>query len=174
MIEKAVQPGSYAWADFGSGDGAFTLALRDLGGPEIEIFSVDTDRGRLSRQRTLFEQVYPDSRITFLKADFTEPLKLPPLDGILMANSLHYVDKQPDFLQRIRAYLKPAGKLLIIEYDTDTGNAYVPYPLSQKSLRLLAEHAGFTPPELLATTPSRYWGTMYAVLATPHVTYPGI
>ncbi|TMD25838.1 MAG: class I SAM-dependent methyltransferase, partial [Chloroflexi bacterium] len=39
-----VEPGG-VWADFGSGAGAFTLALADLLGTEGSIYSVDKDRG---------------------------------------------------------------------------------------------------------------------------------
>ena len=39
------------WADFGSGTGAFTLALADLIGPQGSIYSVDKDRGSLREQR---------------------------------------------------------------------------------------------------------------------------
>ena len=38
------------WADFGSGDGAFTLALADLLGPGARICSVDREAHSLARQ----------------------------------------------------------------------------------------------------------------------------
>ena len=41
-----LQPGG-VWADFGAGSGAFTLALRELIGPNAEIYAIDTDRARL-------------------------------------------------------------------------------------------------------------------------------
>ena len=35
------------WADLGAGAGAFTLALRELVGPQADIYAVDRDRARL-------------------------------------------------------------------------------------------------------------------------------
>ncbi|MCB0520677.1 MAG: class I SAM-dependent methyltransferase [Lewinellaceae bacterium] len=49
--------------------------------------------------------------IRFLKADFEkERLPLPPLDGILMANLLHYVFDKKSLLQKLRGNLKPGGR----------------------------------------------------------------
>ena len=83
------EPGG-AWADFGSGSGAFTLALRELAGADAEIFSIDKDGARLREQERAFAEMFPNSRVQFLRADFTRELKLPALDGIVMANALHF------------------------------------------------------------------------------------
>src|SRR5437868_12954946 len=78
------------WADLGSGTGAFTLALADLIGPESEIYSVDTDRRALGEQERVIRARFPATTVRYMTADFTRQLDLPPLTGIVMANSLHY------------------------------------------------------------------------------------
>jgi SAM-dependent methyltransferase len=99
-----------------------------------------------------------------LLADFTQPLALPPLDGIVMANSLHFQrDKEP-VLQQILGYLKPGGQLILVEYNVDRGNRWVPYPLSFPTWKALAERSGFAGTRLLATRPSRFLGEIYAAL----------
>ena len=40
LIARGVPPGG-AWADLGAGEGAFTLALRDVAGPDVVIYAVD-------------------------------------------------------------------------------------------------------------------------------------
>src|SRR5437773_8179160 len=79
------------WADFGAGKGAFTLALSELIGLKAEIYAIDKDSagfGKLEQShRALFgtsQNIHP------VRADFTGALLLPPLDGIVMANSLHF------------------------------------------------------------------------------------
>ena len=162
LIKKAITTKGGTWADFGSGDGAFTLALRDLAGAEVNIFSIDNDKSRLQTQDKAFETMFPDSQIRFITTDFTMHLELPPLDGIVMANSLHYVQEQVTFLTKIRDYLKPNGKLVLVEYNTEEGNQWVPYPVSYTMFEKLAEHAGYIDVELLEKIPSTYWNEMYS------------
>jgi ubiquinone/menaquinone biosynthesis C-methylase UbiE len=170
LIEEGIDRGAGGvWAEFGAGSGAFTLALRDLAGPEVEIIAVDRDRGSLRALRAEMERRYPGTRLRPIEADFAGELHLPPLDGILTANAIHYIpwDEQETLLRRWRSYLKPRGRLIVIEYDTDTGNRWVPYPVSFMSLGPLAAAAGFAEPALLGTVPSRFLGRMYAALSTP-------
>jgi ubiquinone/menaquinone biosynthesis C-methylase UbiE len=165
LIKKAITQKGGNWADFGSGDGAFTLALRDLAGPEVSIYSVDKDKSRLKTQDEAFEKMFPQSHIRFIEADFTVHVELPPLDGIVMANSLHYVQEQVPFLTKIRDFLKPNGKLVLVEYNTETGNQWVPYPVSFTKFQEIAEDAGYIDIELLEKIPSTYWNEMYSAQA---------
>jgi len=74
------------WADLGAGTGAFTLALAELVGPAGEVIAVDRDRRAL---RELERSVRRGgASVRTMSADFTKPIELSPLDGIVMANSL--------------------------------------------------------------------------------------
>jgi ubiquinone/menaquinone biosynthesis C-methylase UbiE len=155
------------WADLGSGWGAFTLALADLLGPGARIHSVDRDAGPLRRQREAIEERFPEAHVDYLQADFTRSLDLPPLDGVVMANSLHFVREKRPVLVRIHDLLKPSGRLLVIEYDGDRGNPWVPYPLSYGTWERLAPTCGFGRTSLLARVPSRFFGAIYSALSLP-------
>jgi len=166
LIKKAITKKGGVWADFGSGEGAFTLALRDLAGPQVEIYSIDKDKEHLTRQKEAFGKQFPNTNIHFIEKDFTEVLKLPLLDGIVMANSLHYVKNQKDFLTSMRTYLKPQGKLILVEYSLDESKPpWVPYPLSYTAFERLAKQVGFKKIELLEKIPSTYWNEMYSAQA---------
>jgi ubiquinone/menaquinone biosynthesis C-methylase UbiE len=155
------------WADLGAGTGAFSLALRDLAGPGTVIHAVDRDAAALSELRRRMELLAPGTVLHLLEADFARPLPLPPLDGIIAANAIHYVADREALLRRWRGYLKPAGRLIIVEYDTDRGNRWVPYPVSWAALPALARSAGFSGPTLLGMRPSRYLDRLYAALLVP-------
>lgn len=153
------------WADLGAGTGAFTLALADLIGPLGVIHAVDRDRAALAELRSALVSAVPVAEVQTHAADFTRPLDLRELDGIVMANSLHFVDDKLPVLRRIRGYLKSRGRLLLVEYDSDRGNDWVPHPLSFESWRELADDAGFTETRELAAQPSRFLRRIYSAIS---------
>lgn len=154
------------YADFGAGDGAFTLALRELVGLEATIYAVDRDGAALRRlKKSHHARFNTDGNLMLLPNDFSHPLDLPPLDGIVMANSLHYFREKEGILRHVRGFLKPGGALLLVEYNVDEGNLWVPYPLSFETFRILAPLAGFTEPRLLAKAPSSFLKEFYSALA---------
>lgn len=153
------------WADFGAGSGAFTLALQELVGPAATIYAVDKDRGALKRLEAAHRQRFSATdHLLPLNQDFSRPFDLPPLDGILMANSLHYFKDQEKVLRHVHRFLKPNGALLLVEYNVDSGNLWVPHPFSFKTYRLLARRAGFSEPRLLATIPSNFLREFYSAV----------
>lgn len=153
------------WADLGSGTGAFTLALVDALGGCGTVYSVDRDRSALRRQAQTMHAWFPDATVIYREGDFTRPLDLPPLDGIVMANALHFVRAQLPVVQRLRRDLRPGGRFILVEYDADRGNHWVPYPLSYPTWEALAVAAGYATTRLLATYPSRFLGRIYAALS---------
>ena len=165
LLRKGVAQQGGVWADLGSGAGAFTLALADLVGPEGHIYSVDKDQHSLGQQEQAMRALFPAVDVRYLNADFTAVLDLPPLDGIVMANSLHYVRKKEAFLQQVRGYLRPGGCLLLVEYNADRGNPWVPYPLSYQTWEELARRSGFTGTQLLETVPRRFLKEMYSAVS---------
>jgi len=97
-IDKAVtllRPGvpgpGGVWADVGCGDGIFTAALHRLTHPRGEIYAMDKSRRALEALERTFRESFPNAALHPVLADFTRPLTLPPLDGLVMANSLHFV-----------------------------------------------------------------------------------
>lgn len=165
LLRDAITEQRGCWADFGSGDGAFTLALRDLLGPDAEIYSIEKDRARLNEQHRIFRSKFPKSNVLFMDADFSEPLDLAALDGIVIANALHFFrDKEP-VVRQLRKYLKPHGRFVIVEYNVDEGNPWVPFPISFDTFRALAPKTGFAEPKLLCTKPSRFLREIYSACA---------
>lgn len=165
LLRHGIKETGGVWADLGSGAGAFTLALAELIGAGSEIYSVDRDANVLKQQAAAMGSRFPAVKIHYRNADFTKPLNLPPLDGIVMANSLHFHRQKDAILQQVRACLKPGGRLLLVEYNTDSGNTWVPYPLSFRTWAGLAQQNGFAETRLLFTRPSRFLGEIYSAVS---------
>lgn len=155
------EPGG-VWADLGSGTGAFTLALAELIGPHGEIYSVDGDSAALRRQERTMRAGFSKVTVHYVVADFSRPLDLPLLDGIIMANALHFQQDKDAVLRLTRGYLRAGGVFILVEYNIDRGNPWVPYPLSYDSWETLAQHNGFACTRLLATRPSSFLGEIYS------------
>jgi ubiquinone/menaquinone biosynthesis C-methylase UbiE len=128
------------WADLGCGTGTFTRALADLLPTGSTIAAVDRDASALAD----IPDAHGTTRITKHVGDFAiGPLPATDLDGILLANALHFVRDQSGFIRRASHYLKPTAAFLLIEYDTDAPNRWVPHPLSFRTLERLFTGCGF-------------------------------
>ncbi|HEX7588843.1 MAG TPA: methyltransferase domain-containing protein, partial [Anaerolineae bacterium] len=97
-------------------------------------------------------------------ADMTAAFDTPPLDGVVIANALHFMRDKARVLQSIKRRLQSDGRLILVEYNVDQGNMWVPYPLAYPTWQALAESCGFVKTELLATVPSRFLGEIYSAL----------
>jgi len=108
---------------------------------------------------------FPATGLDVKVADFNRPLGLTNLDGVVMANSLHFArDKRP-VLASVRSMLRPGGRLIVVEYGSDRGNPWVPHPFSFTRWKLMAAEAGFEGTRRLGTVPSRFLGSMYSSLS---------
>ena len=162
LLRDGVSAKGGRWADLGAGEGAFTLALAELLGPAAEITAVDRDSSSLRR---LGSSAGAAPGIQTLVADFTKPLRLSDLDGVVMANSLHFVRDKGPVLASVHDMLRAGGTLIVVEYETDKGNPWVPHPFSFATWARLAATAGFDETHLLHRYPSRYFGSMYSAAA---------
>ena len=140
------------WADLGCGSGLFTRALASGQPPGSVIYAVDTDRTALTSIGSFNEVAIQPIRQDFVHTDWP----FDTLDGILMANSLHYVPDKPAFIDKATRHLTATGGFLIVEYDSDRANPWVPYPLSYASLTQLFNKSGYSQVEKLHERPSLY------------------
>jgi len=149
------RPNAAIWADLGCGSGLFSFALAHLLAAGSKVYASDRDPVR--RPQGIDIQPY--------QLDFVaQPLPWQALDGILMANSLHYVSDKKTLLARLMAALKPEGQLIIVEYDTDKPvPQWVPYPVSFRSLQKLFADTAFSKVEKAGERASVYGrAPMYA------------
>jgi ubiquinone/menaquinone biosynthesis C-methylase UbiE len=173
LIRAGVTDHPGTWADLGSGAGAFTLALADLLGGRGSIVSVDRDGRALAEQRRRLSADFPGTQVTYVAADFTASLDLPTLDGLLMANSLHFVRDKVVALASLLPRLRPGGRFVLVEYDADSGNPWVPHPLSFATWSRLAPTVGLSAPRVGGRVPSRFLGAIYSAISEVPAPAPG-
>jgi SAM-dependent methyltransferase len=133
-------------------------------GPGGRIVAVDRDGRALRANEEAVRARFPATTLTALVADLTGPLALPALDGLVAANSLHFLprDRQVAVIASLAAHLRPGGSFVVVEYDADHGNPWVPHPFAYPSWERLAAAAGLVETRRIGRLPSRFLGAIYA------------
>jgi len=156
LIEKAISNHEpQVWADLGCGSGIFTKALNYLLPAGSRITAVDREKQRLDLPN-----------VDFLRTNFErDDLKLSGLDGILMANAIHYVAAKAALIRKLEAMFTGSPRFIMIEYDTDRSNPWVPFPITFEQLQTLFWTLGYHKIVKVGERPSAYRsGNMYCAL----------
>jgi ubiquinone/menaquinone biosynthesis C-methylase UbiE len=165
LIRPGVEAAGPRWLELGAGEGAFTLALADVLGPGGEIIALDRDGGALRRLADELPRRLPGVSLRTRIGDFRDELPEGPFDGLLAANSLHFVTDPADVLRRAVDRLAPGGHVVVVEYDADRGNPWVPHPFSAQRFAAIAAEAGLTNAREIGRVPSRFLGAIYSAMA---------
>ena len=163
LIQSTVSHRISKWADIGAGTGLFTLALAELLPAGSTIYSVDKSPHSLYK---LPPQA--NHQIKIIDADYNRPIPdLPALDGMIMANALHYTDAPQLSLQNLIHYLKPGAPFLLFEYElAHPIPTWIPYPIPYASFESICSQLPLSHPEIIAQHPSMYGSRMMYLART--------
>ena len=149
------------WLDLGAGNGLFTTALAQHLPPASKIIAVDKNAEALRQVASVVNAVSIEAMV----ANFVDDtIHANEADGILMANSLHYVRNKIPFLRKVAPLLKRGGSFLLVEYNRARANPWVPYPLTIDTARELFAGSGYSNFKLLNKAPSSFGGEMFAAM----------
>ncbi|NIM93357.1 MAG: methyltransferase domain-containing protein [Anaerolineales bacterium] len=164
LLPPSITVSGGIWADLGCGQGIFTAILHECIGSESEIYAVDKSRRSLAQLDANFRETFPAAMIHTIHTDFTRPLSLPPLDGFVIANAMHFVNdnEKVRVLGDLSGHLKPGGRAIVVEYNASRGNFAVPHPLDENGFLELARRVGLREVSIAARAHSSFMGEMYA------------
>jgi ubiquinone/menaquinone biosynthesis C-methylase UbiE len=168
LLSDAVHARGGVWADFGAGTGTFTLALAEMLGAGSTVYAVDDDANAIRVLRAVSPS--NEVRIVPVKADFSLPLETSTLggallDGILFANSLHFVGDAVGALTSLAKMVCADGRVVVVEYDRRGASRWVPHPIPAAQWPGLAAAAGLVEATITARRPSQYSGSFYVGVA---------
>lgn len=144
------------WADLGCGSGLFSQALASLLPQQSRILCIDTAGPGWEASET------NNVELEFIKADFTKyEFGNGKFDGFMMANSLHYIKNKPLLINRLVPALRPNGTIVIVEYDSESANFWVPYPITYEKLKGLFLNNNINKITRIGERPSRFGHMMY-------------
>ena len=166
LIRAGVGAPGETWAELGAGSGVFTAALSALLGPGGTVYASDRDIQAVKRLRALKTS---GATLHVQRADLTRPRELSyltDLDGLLVANALHFVPRQGRVLRQLVQLLRPGGRLLVVEYDTSQRTPWGPFPLPLARLQRSMQASGLGDFSEVGRQPSLFGGReLYAAVA---------
>lgn len=159
FLQPAIPIEKGTWADIGAGAGIFTRALDQLLEKQSTIYAIDQNIDALQQLQLEKSQLYVASH------DYNQPFTLPKMDGVLMANALHFSAEPITVLKNVLQLLRPGGIFILIEYElTQARNPWIPHPITFAQFAKMTTQLPLSFPEKLASLPSTY-GNNYMYLA---------
>jgi ubiquinone/menaquinone biosynthesis C-methylase UbiE len=135
-------------ADLGAGSGLFAFPLaRAVGAGRV--YAVELDEGFLThiRAKAKAENV---TNIVPVAGKFTDPsLPARDVDVAFFHDVLHHVENRPAYLKSVTGYLKPGGRIVVIEFNPgDSPHKDQPeLVVSKEQTAAWMAQAGFVPGE---------------------------
>ena len=139
-----IRPGSQV-ADIGSGGGYFVFSLAKAVGPAGKVYAVDIDE----EMTALVAQQAKKDRVGNIEVILAKPddplLPRSGIDLIFTSNTYHHIDNRVSYLRNLHKYLRPNGRVAIVEFDrrgwlSGLWQHYTPPELIKREM----EQAGFS------------------------------
>ncbi|MBI4446055.1 MAG: class I SAM-dependent methyltransferase [Acidobacteria bacterium] len=113
-----LKPGDHV-ADIGAGTGTFSIPMAKAVGASGLIYAVDIDTGLLAHinERASQEKI---TNVRTVAGEFNDP-KLPQRDVDLafFHDVLHHIENREPYLTHLASYLKPTGRIVVIDFVKD-------------------------------------------------------
>jgi len=115
-----LKPGDIV-ADLGAGSGLFEVQLAKAVLPGGHVYAVDIDEGFFPDIRKRAAEAGLNN-VTTVLGSFTDPnLPVKNVDVAFFHDVLHHVEDRAAYLKSAGAYLKPTGRVVIIDYEANQG-----------------------------------------------------
>ena len=149
-----IQPGQVV-ADIGAGSGYYTVRLAREVGPTGKVYGTDIQQGMLDLLLGNVAKAKLDNVVTVLGTP--DDPKLPPgtLDLALMVDVYHELAAPQAFIRKLRASLKPGGRLVLLEFRKEDPRVPIrpEHKMSVAEVRQELEPEGFTLSAVLDVLP---------------------
>jgi ubiquinone/menaquinone biosynthesis C-methylase UbiE len=108
-------------ADIGAGAGVFSWPLARAVAPAT-VYAVEVDQRFIDhlQQRAAAQQL---TNVRTVLGKFEDPLLPEKVDLAFFHDVLHHIDKREPYLQKVASYLKPSGRIAVIELDATKPDA---------------------------------------------------
>ena len=115
-----LKPGDVV-ADLGAGSGVFSLPMARAVAPSGKVYAVDVDQAFIDyiKQKVKDQQM---SNVHPILGRFRDPaLPAADVDVAFMHDVLHHIEDRAAYLKQVTRYLKPGGRIALVEFDGPKG-----------------------------------------------------
>jgi len=111
-----LRPGAVI-ADLGAGSGPFVPAFAKAVGPGGRVYAVEVDKAFLPHIEAKAKAAGVTNVKTIL-GEFTDPrLPTADVDVAFLHDVIHHIQDRPAYLKSVLKYLKPDGRIVVIDYN---------------------------------------------------------
>ena len=121
IISKLGLKAGLVVADIGAGAGVFSWPLARAVAPG-KVYAVEVDQRFIDhlQQRTTEQKL---TNVQAVLGKFEDPMIPEKVDLAFFHDVLHHVDKRAAYLQKVASYVKPSGRIAVIELDATRPDA---------------------------------------------------
>ncbi len=108
-------------ADIGAGSGTFTLPLAKAVTTSGKVYAVDIDQGLVDHiaKKAREEKA---TNVRGVLGKFTDPnLPARDVDVAFICDVLHHIENRAEYLKNLARYLKPTGRIAVIDFYPELG-----------------------------------------------------
>ena len=158
VAKLGLKPGQSV-ADIGAGSGLFEVPLAKAVSPGGKVYAVDIDAGFFPQIKRKADQAHATNVETVL-GKYTDPnLPVRNVDLVFFHDVLHHIQDRTGYLKSIAGYLKPGGRVAVIDYELGQGphKAAPELEVSREQLSGWAKDAGLKQVQDVKMFPDRYF-----------------
>jgi ubiquinone/menaquinone biosynthesis C-methylase UbiE len=120
VAKLGLKPGDRI-ADVGAGSGIFCPSLAKAVSPVGKVYAVDIEQGLIDHIAKRAHELKL-TNIEPVLGQFTDPnLPVRDLDLAFMYDVLHHIEHREEYLRNLARYLKPAGRIAVIDFQPGKG-----------------------------------------------------
>jgi ubiquinone/menaquinone biosynthesis C-methylase UbiE len=120
VAKLGLKPGDTV-ADIGAGSGLFEVPLAKAVSPSGKVYAVDIDAGFFPQIKKKADEAHVNNVETVL-GKYTDPnLPAKNVDLVFLHDVLHHIEDRAGYLKSVSGYLKPSGRVVVIDYEQGQG-----------------------------------------------------
>jgi predicted methyltransferase len=152
-----IKPGQTI-ADLGAGSGYYSFRIAPLVGPTGKVLAIDIEPVMLEviAQRARRERL---NNVVTVRSSAQDPNLAPrSVDLLFMVDVYHELEYPYEMMTKVRAALKPGGRVALIEYRSEDPNVPIKplHKMSERQVRREMQAAGFRHVKTVRTLPLQH------------------